>query len=113
MSLLHKLETIPHNNFKPKITILLRGIFKQSSKSAGGTDYSITLQDTRDVSFIYTPNIVWITLSNILVEVYQKMIVFILGRSPGGGGGSGGGSGDISSSGGNGNNGGGSNGGGI
>ncbi|PLW37657.1 hypothetical protein PCASD_12186 [Puccinia coronata f. sp. avenae] len=124
MSLLHKLETIPHNNFKPKITILSRGIFKQSSKSAGGTDYLITLQDTRDVSFIYTPNIVkppfdldyfkvWITLSNILVEVYQKMIVFILGRSPGGGGGSGGGSGDISSSGGNGNNGGGSNGGGI
>ncbi|PLW41466.1 hypothetical protein PCASD_07171 [Puccinia coronata f. sp. avenae] len=55
----------------------------------------------------------WITLSDILVEVYQKMIAFISGSSPGGGGGSGGGSGGISSSGGNGNNGGGSNGGGI
>ncbi|PLW41187.1 hypothetical protein PCASD_10135 [Puccinia coronata f. sp. avenae] len=95
--------------------MLQRGIFKQSSKSArksaGGTDYLITLQDTRDVSFIYTPNIfkpVFFT-NDILVKVYQKMIVFILGGSPGGGGGSGG----ISSSGGNGNNGGGSNGGGI
>ncbi|PLW41051.1 hypothetical protein PCASD_07966 [Puccinia coronata f. sp. avenae] len=103
MSLLHELETIPQDNFKPKITSLSRGIFKQSSKSArksaGGTDYSITLQETGD--------------ADILVEVYQKMIAFILGGSPGGGGGSGGGSGGISSSGGNGNNGGGSNGGGI
>jgi hypothetical protein len=42
--------------------MLQRGIFKQSSKSArksaGGTDYSITLQEKGDASFIYTPNIV-------------------------------------------------------
>ncbi|POW16632.1 hypothetical protein PSTT_01183 [Puccinia striiformis] len=88
-TLLSEFEAMPTDNYKPKISSLSRGIFKQSSKSArksaGGTDYSITLQDSGDPSFIYTPNIpfdldyfeVWITLSDILVEVYQKMIKFI------------------------------------
>ncbi|EFP79093.2 uncharacterized protein PGTG_05414 [Puccinia graminis f. sp. tritici CRL 75-36-700-3] len=96
INLLHEFESIPNDNFKPKITSLSRGIFKQSSKSArksaggAGTDYSITLQDSGDPSFIYTPNIpfdldyfeVWITLSDMLVEVYQKMIKFISSSSP-------------------------------
>ncbi|WAR64188.1 hypothetical protein PtB15_16B348 [Puccinia triticina] len=108
INLLHEFECILNNNFKPKISSLSRGIFKQSSKSArksaGGTDYSITLQESGDPSFIYTPNIpfdldyfeVWITLSDMLVEVYQKMIKFIdllggssasLGTTTGGGSG--------------------------
>ncbi|OAV91352.1 hypothetical protein PTTG_28005 [Puccinia triticina 1-1 BBBD Race 1] len=108
INLLHEFECIPNDNFKPKISSLSRGIFKQSAKSArksaGGTDYSITLQDSGDPSFIYTPNIpfdldyfeVWITLSDMLVEVYQKMIKFIdlsggssgsLGTTTGGGSG--------------------------
>lgn len=90
VNLLQEFESIPNDNFKPKITGLSvsfslshslhhhdqkkkkkkidktdcvqKGIFKQSSKSArksaGGTDYSITLQDAGDPSFIYTPNIV-------------------------------------------------------
>ncbi|CAH7667625.1 hypothetical protein BY996DRAFT_449130 [Phakopsora pachyrhizi] len=94
ISLLNEYESIPEDHFKPKMVNLSKGIFKQSSKtqrkSTGTTsDYSISLQDSNDQSLLYSPNIpfeldyfeVWITLCDLLVEVYQKIINFISDQS--------------------------------
>ncbi|KAG0149753.1 hypothetical protein CROQUDRAFT_653319 [Cronartium quercuum f. sp. fusiforme G11] len=84
LNLLLEYETIHEDNFKPK----MKGMFRNSKtprKSATASDYPIGLQESGDTSYLITPNIpfdldyfeVWITLCDILVEIYQKIIGFL------------------------------------
>ncbi|KAH9814580.1 hypothetical protein DFH28DRAFT_1082784 [Melampsora americana] len=89
LNLLLEYETIPDDILKPK----MKGMFRQSKtprKSSSAPDYPITLQESGESSYLFAPNIpfdldyfeVWITLCDIIVEIYQKIVAFISNASP-------------------------------